>query len=292
MKIIGIDYSGAKSDRNTWLTEGVLGSNNRLELTEPRRIGRNDLACTLASLSGPVVVAMDFPFSVPAEFARFWRGDDVINHGWGMPDLWTSVAEMELDDFTKLGSDFVSKYGEPKRVCDPPESFSCLHNTRPNMVPMTFWGMQLLNLLYNSDAHPVEVLPLPPQSDPKPQTVLMEVMPGAVLNRLGLPFTGYKSGRGQEQREQRRQVRGRIVERLPERIDQMEVDLTAASDRCVSNPGGDALDSVVAAIAAALWCQDPDAFHQPPIQDEPGYQQALLEGWLYDLKGCCRCCDV
>ncbi len=231
MRIIGVDFSGAEPDRNTWQAEGVLVGNT-LTIENCRRIRRAALTAELSGLTGPAVVGMDFPFSVPVDFANFWCPRRVAQEGI-MPDVWATAARLRLGDFRTRRNDFAGRHGEPKRFCDPPESFSCLHNTRPDMLPMTFRGMQMLNRLWQGiTASPVMVPPLPQPNRPdeKEPITLLEVMPGAVLNRLGLPFTGYKSGRGQEQREQRRQVRRSIVEQLPERVDQMEVDLGTVSE--------------------------------------------------------------
>ena len=139
-------------------------------------------------------------------------------------------------------------YGEPKRACDPPESYSCLHMVNPIMVPMTFRGMQMLHRLWAGDTrNPVSVPPLPEYSrrDGDGVTELLEVMPGAVLRRLGLPFKGYKGGA--KAGENRR----RIVSELQKRASPIAFNFDEFED--VALKSHDALDSVVAAVAAALW---------------------------------------
>ena len=219
------------------------------------------------------MAALDFPFSTPRDFARLWKPAAVT-----MPDLWAAAAGLELAEFIALRNEFVdarkglpARDREPKRLCDPPESYSCLHMVNPNMVPMTFYGMQLLHRLWTGDtANTISVPPLPNPSRPGtgPETVLLEVMPGAVLRRLGLPFKGYK--RGVKAGELRRQ----ILDELPQRAAPVAVDLSALTELCLSCD--DALDSVVASIAAALWAIDPSRFPQPVC--DPHSQ---LEGWLY-----------
>ena len=69
-------------------------------------------------------------------------------------------------------------------------SFSPLHKVNPNMVPMTFWGMQMLNSLWD------DVCSVPPlTSNPERQITLLETMPGAALRDFGLPHKGYKKGK-------------------------------------------------------------------------------------------------
>ena len=310
IKIMGVDFSGAKADRNTWVAEGNLeGSLLTLETCCPQK--RTKLTKRLADLKVPAVAAMDFPFSVPVEFARFWRGDDVVNHGWGMPDLWAATKGMTLCQFRDLGNQFVGMHGEPKRPCDPPESFSPLHNAVGlDMVPMTFRGMQLLHCLWSGDAaNSLVVPPLTNVSRPgaEHRTILLEVMPGAVLHRLGLPFTVYKdkSGASEDAQAERRVRRQKILDQLYQKAAPVRLDLSKEIPRSRKGQMGergqmstlhdicldhaDGLDAVVAAIAAALWATDRTLFQLPPEQGQPGYDPiVLLEGWLYAPKGCCQ----
>ena len=271
MNILGVDFSGAQNDRNTWLAQGFL-ENTRLSLASCACVSRDELAGILAESSGPTVAALDFPFATPQEFAHFWQPTART-----MPDLWAAAAELELPDFIARRDEFVARSGELKRACEPPESFSCLHKVNPNMVPMTFRGMQLLHRLWTGGTtNPMSVPPLPTPSrrGSEAATVLLEVMPGATLRRLGLPFKGYKNG------ARATELRRQILKKLPGRAAPVEVNLTDMKELCLANHDG--LDSVVAAITAALWAIDPTRFPQLQTEGQPDYDQAgLLEGWLY-----------
>ncbi len=272
MKIIGVDFSGAggyNTVGNTWIARGEL-NRNRLTLNPPHPISRADLTEELANLDKPAVAAMDFPFSVPAEFARFWQPD-----ARQMPDLW---AAMEWANFSATRDEFVGLRWEQKRHCDPPESKSPLKRYNPDMRTMTFRGMQMLNRLWRGmTVSPVMVPPLPQPNRPeeKEPITLLEVMPGAVLRSLGLPFRGYKVTTAAAL-----EMRRYILNELPQRINPLTVNLPGeVYDICLNND--DALDAVVAAITAALWVNTPDRFPQPPAPERPEYQASLLEGWLF-----------
>ncbi|GIT69326.1 MAG: hypothetical protein Ct9H300mP27_04300 [Chloroflexota bacterium] len=58
-----------------------------------------------------------------------------------------------LNDFLFFRDEFVKQHGEPKRFGDTlyPECYSCLHKANPNLVPMTFYGMQMLDQLNRPD---------------------------------------------------------------------------------------------------------------------------------------------
>ena len=285
MQILGVDFSGAQTDRNTWLARGSL-RDETLSLNSCRPVSRAELTDELAKCAGPTVAALDFPFSVPREFARFWQRQHPPTFETPtfetMPDLWAATSGMDWNDFSALRDAFVARYGELKRSCDPPESYSCLHRVNPNMVPMTFRGMQMLHRLWaGNTANPMSAPPLPDRSRPDrswpdevPDTVLLEVMPGAVLRRMGLPFKGYKNG------ARAPALRRQILEDLPGKATPVIVSLAEMRELCLAHHDG--LDAVVAAIAAALWAIDPSRFPAPPAEGHPGYDPAvLLEGWLY-----------
>ena len=271
VQILGVDFSGAKAERNTWLTQGRL-EGRILTLENCRSVRRHDLTEILSACSGKAIAALDFPFATPKPFADFWTPGSRA-----MPDLWAAAAGLEYAEFLALRDEFVACQGEPKRACDPPESYSCLHMVNPIMVPMTFHGMRMLHQLWTGKtANPIAVPPLPMNSTAGigDATVLLEVMPGAVLRRLGLPFKGYKSG--SKALERRRQV----VSELPDRAIPVRFQFGEFEDLVLRNH--DALDSVVAALTAAHWAVDRSRFLQPPVEGEPGFDPiTLLEGWLY-----------
>ena len=275
--ILGVDFSGAKADKNTWVTRGVLsGSALTLEYCEPTP--RAGLADLLASLPGTAVAALDFPFSVPEAFARRWRPEAQT-----MPQLWEAAAAMEFEDFLSLRDVFVAEHGEPLRRGDLyfPECYSCLHKTNPNMVPMTFRGMQMLDRLWQAGCR------VPPLLDEgRTGPLLLESMPGAALRAFGLPFKGYKKG------QHSTQLRRQILDGLAARSGITLPNLAGFNDYCIGND--DCLDSVVAAVAACLWSQQRSLFRLPqdgtgnaprrggtpdPVGNE--LTAARLEGWLY-----------
>lgn len=273
MDILGVDFSGAVPDNNTWLAQGSL-SGQELALHRCRPVGRAQLADILSSLPAGAVAALDFPFSVPLQFARHWMPGVA-----SMTQLWAAAANMDLRQFIGLRDAFVARHGEPKRIIDRshPESYSCLHQANPNMVPMTFRGMQMLSRLWPAGC---DVPPLPPQNKAGP--VLLEVMPGAVLRSLGLPFKGYKGG------SRNMELREAILAGLPQRSAVSIANLEEFRDMCMGSH--DCLDSIVAALAAALWATGPTLFQLPDtgggVDTGPKFLAAplatlMVEGWLY-----------
>jgi len=271
VQILGVDFSGARGDNNTWLTRATLEGTS-LSLQAVCRITRHDLTEQLASSAGATVAALDFPFAPPRSFAEFWSPGCRT-----MPDLWSAAADIDYDQFLVQRDEFVARHGEPKRACDPPESYSCLHMVNPIMVPMTFHGMRMLRRLwFEETSNAMSVPPLAEHSGSNSSSIteLLEVMPGAVLRRLGLPYKGYKGGNSAAQRRQT------IVAALPERARPIELSWGEFGDLALRSH--DALDSIVAAVAAALWNVASERFPKPPGEGEEGFDPVvLLEGWLY-----------
>ena len=189
VNIVGVDFSGAAPDNNTWMSQARLSGVrlDQLELTDCRRVSRGQVANELEGSPGGTVASLDFPFSVPRDFAEFW-----MPQAQSMPELWAGAARMDFPAFMALRDAFVAVHGESKRVCDRafPECYSCLHKVNPNMVPMTFRGMQMLDRLWSWGC---AVPPLAPQEAGKPgppaPPVLLEAMPGAALKAMNLPYT-------------------------------------------------------------------------------------------------------
>ncbi len=302
--IIGVDFSGARSDSATWVTQGWLRS-DRLELKSCAAMTRSELAGLLVSLPANAVAALDFPFSVPQGFAAFWQPEAAA-----MPELWQAASAMDFGDFLSLRDRFVAREGEPLRRGDLyfPECYSCLHKFNPNMVPMTFRGMQLLDRLWAAGCR---VPPLPDAgpntgSDTGPDTgqgtgtkngpLLLESMPGAALRAYGLPFKGYKNGANAAA------LRKKVLDGLESGSGVAVTNLRSFRQACLESH--DCLDSVAAAVTAVLWCRDPGLFRRPEddnagsaLDEAPDagrrrraspqalewseLQAACLEGWLY-----------
>ena len=264
MDILGVDFSGARPD-NTWVAQGRLDGRG-LVLDSSRPVSRSQLSCLLEAMPGEAVASLDFPFSVPLDFARFW-----MPGARAMPDLWSAAAAMTLEEFNSLRDVYVAQWGEPKRLGDSyhPECYSCLHKVNPNMVPMTFYGMKMLAGLWSKGC---EVPPLALQKMGK--VVLLEAMPGAALRAMGLPFKGYKNGARADD------LRRQILKELPVRSSIPMPNLGEFHQLCLSSH--DCLDAVVAAVIAALWCTNLDLFRHPePAGLDIPNATAALEGWLY-----------
>ena len=268
--IVGVDFSGARGDRNTWATRAHLTPDGLLIFHSAESIRRDDLSTLLSTIPAPAVVALDFPFGVPRGFANYLSPQ---RQPADMPALWRTVADMNLEDFIAQRRDYVAQFGEPKRSGDAahhPESFSPLHAVNPNMLPMTFHGMRMLHRWHETHPARWHVPPLDPPADPAKSVTLLELMPGAFLKTAGLPYKGYKRG------NRAPQLRTQIVQGLEEASGVRLSNTNAVIPGSLAND--DCLDSVVASVAAASWTLDPARFHHPLPHE---LADARLEGWIY-----------
>ena len=243
--IVGVDFSGAKTEGKTWVTKGFLemegsfdAEKGSLLLLSCKSVSREDLTKLLKALPNNAVAALDFPFSVPIAFAEH------LGHpGSEMPTLWQSAFDMKkIDEFEGSAEGFKQLLRVGDLHCS--NAKPCLKpKGNPVMVKMTFSGMQMLHSLRQAGCR------VPPLDDDECNgATLLEVMPREALRAFGLRDQGFKNG--QNALENRRE----ILRKLPEISNVKLTNLSAFRDECMFSD--DALDSIVAAVVAALWSMD------------------------------------
>ena len=268
--IVGVDFSGHRDDRNTWVARGRVDSGGALLLDTVQPARRVDVRDLLTTIPTPAVAALDFPFGVPAEFAADLSPKYPPR---AMPDLWRAVAGMSAGDFLAARDRFVAKNGELKRSGDArhfPESYSPLHRANPNMLPMTYEGIRLLHRWREDHPQRWHVPPLEPPAPLARAVTLLELMPGAFLKAVGLPYKGYKKGRRSSE------LRERITGALAAASGIALPNLDALRMGC--HASDDFLDAVVAAVGAACWTQGSERFRHPRPDE---LSMARQEGWIY-----------
>lgn len=275
--ILGVDFSGAEKTNTTAVTRGIL-RNDVLELewcnqlSKKREDALYELKGQLLDLKKNAVAAMDFPFSVPWDFAHWLDPRAVM-----MPEVWDAAKNKGYSAFEKLARFFVRRHGEMMRWGDTNFGgpVSPLHEFNPSMLKMTYYGMCLLHKLRN------EGFRVPPLEDDGCEgPILLETMPGVLLRNFGLPARNYKT-KNQSNKKCPEDTREKILSRL-ESLSGVKIKIPDdIREKCVDNH--DCLDSLVAAIGAALWVQDKSKFLTPceSIDANEEIQAAKLEGWIY-----------
>lgn len=279
--IVGVDYSGAATRNATGYTRGtLLGRNLTIETCErlggTRQNAHRRLEERLLNLvpeAREAAVAMDFPFSVPRAFADALTDAEGEERATTMCDLWVIVTRERFgfERFLELRNDFVAQRGEILRRGDAAFAgpFSPLHAVRPNMLQMTFYGMRMLHHLRQVG---FRVPPLPDGECTGP--VLLETMPGVLLRAFNLQAQGYKNRNATN-------LRRHILNGLMARQDvALQIDRQFQAE-CINDDN--CLDSLVAAVGAAMWVQNRAHFLHPRAYVPPDEEinAARLEGWIY-----------
>ncbi|MDB5173775.1 MAG: hypothetical protein JWN51_2548 [Phycisphaerales bacterium] len=250
--IYGVDFSGAKlAGENMWIAETRmrrLGRGWRLELLELDSVaalcGTAERAAAMVYLvkriasSEDALWAMDFPFGLPIEVMEHrapWRRQFDFLQGFG-EDAYAAGLECLRRAKALGGPNHI-------RRCTDHEAkapFDCYHY---RIIYQTFHGMRdVLGKLDGTKG--TAILPFQYRRLPSATRVLVEACPGSTLKRLNLPHQTYKQAAGGPLTPKRRRTRNAIIKGLTEHI----AVPAALIRRIMRNPGGDALDAVIAAV--------------------------------------------
>jgi hypothetical protein len=242
MRVCGADWSGAQdAGRRIWIAEGewtasglvlkrVLRAENLPGSARARERCLVALRAWIDSL-GPCALGMDFPFGLPAQLMG---ENDWLAFILDFPDRFPDPLAFR-DWCRRTASDRELKRRTDLLTRTP----FCPYNLR--MFRQTYWGMAgLLAPLVAQSA--VAVLPM---QEPRTEVPwLLETCPASTLKRLGL-YGAYKGPGGA-----RRAARCRILEMLV-RDRHLIRPRQALGELLLGDPGGDALDAALAAVAVS-----------------------------------------
>lgn len=246
----GVDFSGAaRAGENTWVARVERRGRNGLRLAGLADLeslaGTADRAPALAHLvsmiraSEDALWAIDFPFSLPhcllpdgswKDLLAFCGTYDETGYHFGH---WCLARAKKLGGRNHLPrlTDFASR-----------APFSCYHY---RIAFQTFHGLRDVLLPLSSDTSTC-IHPFQPRRLPRARRVVVEACPSSTLKRLGLPHQNYKQPAGGPLTSKRLRTRRRILDGLASLVDIPD----AHCRTLMRNPGGDALDAVLAAVGA------------------------------------------
>ena len=254
--VFGVDFSGARlAGRTTWIARlhpaGAAGSDPAFALGSLQRLDR--LAGTaerqpalthlvwLVTQSRDALWAFDFPFGLPVELFP-------ARSRW--PRQLALVREYAADDYG-LGLECLRRaraLGDRMHIrrqtdVDARAPFDPYHY---RIIYQTFYGMHDVLAPLRLDLR-TAVLPFQYDRLATADRVLVEACPASTLKRLGLPHQNYKQPAGGPLTCRRRRTRRVIVDGI--------ASLVRLEDRdrrvMMRDPGGDAIDAVLAALGAA-----------------------------------------
>ncbi len=298
----GVDFSGGRlAGRNAWVARCVLASGGRKPpgVLQPPARSRGPLASPplvlasldrLESLAGtaertPALAHLvrlvrtstaalwgcDFPFGLPVELFP-------VGHTW--PRVFDFLSEY-ADDAYGCGMECVRrarklKYAEARKTAHHVRRITDVEARAPfdtfhyRIIYQTFFGIRDVIGPLSRTAR-TAVLPFQYRKLPTAERVVVECCPSSVLKKLNLPHQNYKQPTGGPLTRRRKLTRHRLLAAMAE-----YVDIPAPFRRVMMrNPGGDALDAVIAAVGA--WRAVLHADHAA-IARHPRYKR---EGRLY-----------
>lgn len=255
--VYGVDFSGARlAGRTIWIARLDVPARGSPRLVSLDRLealcGTAERGPCLAALvqlvkkSEAALWGFDCPFGLPL---------DLFPPGATWADQFAFVGQYGDDEAYRCGTECVAR---TKRL--PPGPLrSALHCRRQTdadarapfdafhyrMIYQTFFGLR--DVVRPLAAAPgTAVLPFQYRKLPRAARVLVECCPASVLKRYGLPHQNYKQPKGGPLARVRRRTRHAILAELGKWV--------AFDDRhrraMMRDPGGDALDAVLAAAGA------------------------------------------
>ena len=259
-QILGIDFSGARdAGQKIWLTvcierDGAL--HVKSSVPAGTQFDADSRAACLRGVHAAIrradVVGLDVPFGLPAAVHD--------------RESWASVASMIADnpDPQTLQKDCVERAVETtsgeqrylRRVTD--EDRGALSPYHWIHAAKTYYGIsEVLQPLVADEAVRIEPL------QDGPGTPICETHPTATLRDIGLPTRGYKDDTDRSRTRRRTIVEG---------LQMTPLAMHGIEDHLLEDVGGDAIDSLLAALAA--WRASRNEF-SPAGEFDP------VEGYIY-----------
>ncbi len=273
--IIGVDFSGAKlAGKNIWLAD-VEPDGDRLRLRGLNSLetlaGAAEREIALPSLADRIVTstntlwAIDFPFALPIELA-------CMGPSFAHQLATTQVYKGDAYDFGRWLLAEAKKLGGANHIRRQTDSeaktpFDCYHY---RIICQTFHGMRDVLRAIAADER-TAILPFQYERLKKAKRVVIEACPSTTLKKFGWPHQNYKQPAGGPLTAKRLATRKQLYAGLATLI-----DIPPALQRVIArNPGGDALDAVLAAVGAwRAW----NAVDHAAIANHARYP---LEGYVY-----------
>ena len=271
----GVDFSGARlAGTNMWIAR-LVRHGKRYRLVDLDRVadlcGCADRDPAMRFLVDQVresdrgLWGMDFPFGLPIEIMpdrSTWKDQLawVTAHPGGAYELGEECVRRSVS----LRNTMHIRRETDTQAKAP---FDCYHY---RIIYQTYHGMRDV-LLPLSAARAVAILPFQYRRLTRARAVVVESCPSCTLKRLSLPHQNYKQPTGGPLTPKRLKTRRTLIEAIS-----IQVKISAQHCRTIMrNPGGDALDAVIAALGAAQSFHTAD---HPAIARHPRHR---FEGFLY-----------
>jgi hypothetical protein len=246
-EVFGVDFSGAReAGENMWVARVGVGA-KRLQLLSLENMGEVAGTTHRPAVMGKLVEmilatrdalwGMDFPFALPVEL--FPTGTTFEEQLEFVAGFEGGAKELGLECVRRCQAATGRMHIRRQTDTESKTPFDCYHY---RIVHQTFHGMRdVLGPLMQDNR--TAIWPVRPVRSP--DRVVVEACPSSTLKRLGMPHRNYKQVRAP--------LSGKTLGVRREMYSSLREIVTVPTEmqRTISrNPGGDALDAVVAAVGA------------------------------------------
>lgn len=267
-KIYGIDFSGAKDAGNKiWIASAVI-LRNTIQIEDcyqakdlPDSTTERDRCLSVLrhfiSEQKTCAFGLDFPFGLPGKL--------IMDNGWEEFILSFGNRYPDPERFRKICWEMAGNCEERRDTDRKSQTPFSPYNRR--LYQQTYYGiLDILAPLVRDRV--VSVIPM--QSWSPTKSWLLEVCPASTLKRMGL----YQLYKGHRRDEYRRISREHILKGI-EKTGGIITKYSALRATILDDPGGDALDSVIAAFAT-FRAMDSLADSSVSVTSN-----SMLEGYVY-----------
>lgn len=248
--MFGVDFSGAAlSGKTAWLAEmNVLPGEDHLRLIDLKPLGKlagedhRHSVCqylvTRIRNSDQAFWGMDFPFGLPIELSLgdwFEQLDRVASFDGTAKDYGRHLVALSEK---QSGSMHIRR----RTDTETKTPFDCYHY---RIIYQTYHGMGDVLRPISGDRE-TAILPFAYERLSQARRVVVEACPASTLKRLGLPHQRYKQSAGKPPDSVHQKTRRAILKGVSDLV-----EMTAHRRRIImQDPGGDALDAVLAGVGS------------------------------------------
>ncbi len=257
-RVIGVDFSGAAlSGKTAWLahadiTEPSDTDNRRLILTSLQSLGtlagddarQRVNAFLVAEILGSneTLWGMDFPFALPIEL-KLGDWAEQLQQTADFAQTAKEFGRYLVQQAQTLGHGMHVRRTTDRETKTP---FDCYHY---RIIYQTFHGMRDILRPIASDRATC-VVPFHYDRFASASRWIVEACPSSTLKRLDLPFRMYKQSSGKSATSEQKKVRKAILAAITDRQHGYIAVAPPFHRTIMNNPGGDALDAVLAAVGS------------------------------------------
>ncbi len=267
--LAGLRYSSSKPPNPTWMAWGAerggalaVDGVEYLGATAPERIAKGP----------PRVLGVDAPFGVPLGLARrlvplVTNGSQVLEHLVVTPatQLDAAWAAWAAEHPGALRLTDAITHGAPSITATRPPSWRTLRG-----LAQILWSMR----------DRVAVVPFDSLEVSPSRANVLEVLPGATLRLLGLPYLTRHGGDAHANATAVTEERLHCVTHLADAAVALGVKVQLpvhVANACAQDAGGDAFDAVLSLVTVYLATR---GHWTPPPLTGAAATKALIEGWI------------